>query len=148
MKKYVVLLWSVLFVGCVSPSVRVEPTPRPMNYSSLRSPWTHDLSVTKFQGYAPHEYCVVSSIAEYTADKSPTVPTERYSFRLRVSRWDVRHVTQEDLPGTNSSHRLAITLRKAEDPKHMRVEFEHTVQQNGKQELRFAGSSFLPRWDE
>ena len=134
--RLVALLALGVAVGC-SSTMRVEPEPFPDDFSSLGAEWEQRIQITRFQGYGPDEFFVISEISDRT-------PTIRYAIAIRVASLGVKYVATQDYG--SESETLELRLRAGETQETLYADFEHCVRRNGTLWLRFAGTTLLPRW--
>jgi hypothetical protein len=128
-------LLAILF-GCAVPEVRVEPAEMPDDFAMVQAKWQHGLDLT-YLGPGNAGRRVISSIFDASAI--------RYMVAIEVPALDTRYVTTQPSPDGSETESLAITLRAHGDDEFY-VDFEHTVRRADGTELRFAGTTLLPRW--
>ena len=107
--------------------------------------WRQELSSTTLVGYKPGEYLVRSDIATGTSGVDAVV---RYSAAVKVETLGKAFTVAEEhtSKGKRYEESLKVTLNAADDPKELNADFEHTVSENGKVILRFAGTTVLRHW--
>lgn len=127
---------ALVVAGCAQAGVRVAPEPFPDDFTTLGAEWEQRVQITRFAGYGPDEFLVISEISDRT-------PTVRYTIAIRVASLGVTYVaTQEHGP---ESEALEIRLRKGNTPDTLYADFDHSVR-HGTLNLRFSGTTLLPRW--
>ena len=116
-------------------------TPLAADYKYIQADWVHELGITRLAGFKDGEFLVLSDISQ----RRPAL-TVRHHLEVRVSALDKLFTTTEQSTDTKQRETLTILLRVTPDPKQFKVEFDHTVYENGEQKFRFAGITFVPRW--
>lgn len=113
-----------------------------MAFESLPAVWRHDLSSTVLNGYRPGEYYIVSHI--YTG-RLGFDAVQRHGLELKVAEFD--RPFSKTLKSYNGeiAESFEVTLHEMPDPKEMRADYDSIVYKNGKQFLRFSGSTILRR---
>ena len=138
MRNLLALLTLASLLGCAH-RIHVAPTPTPLDYQSSEARWVHELNITRFAGYGPDEFCVISLISDATA--------VRYMVLVRVSSLRMTHVTTQRSPDDTETETLEVTLREGDTPEDLYANFSHSVFKQGIMKLQFSGTTVLPRLD-
>ncbi len=64
--------------GCARAAVHVAPAQFPEDFTTLGAEWEQRVQITRFTGYGPDEFFVISEISDRT-------PTIRYAIAIRVA---------------------------------------------------------------
>jgi hypothetical protein len=104
--------------------------------------WRQELMSTTLIGYKPGECLVRSDITTGTTGLDAVV---RYSVAVKVETLGKPFTEKKkyDSQGKRYRETLKITLTDAAVPNEVNAEFEHTVAEDGKVILRFAGKALL-----
>ena len=126
-------------VGALLSSVRGSLSAS--DYKYIPGNWLHELGITRLAGYRDGEFLVLSDIIQ----QRPT-RTIRHHLEVKISALDKMFTATGEPTDTKHTESLTILLHATADPMQFEVEFDHTVFDDGKQTLRFAGMTILPRW--
>ncbi len=109
---------------------------------SVRAKWNHELSVTILKERKEGEHLVISAISSGT----PAVDAvQKYRLDIMVNQWGKPFSTAKHDQRNEPIEILKVTLWETENPKEMKCDFTHEVYENGKEFLRFSGTTILPR---
>ncbi len=139
MRNLLVVLTLASLLGCAPHKVHVAPAPTADDFESLKARWVHEPNITRFAGYGPDEFCVISLISDATA--------VRYMVLVRVSSLRMTHVTTQRSPDDTETETLEVTLREGDTPEDLYANFSHSVFKQGILKLQFSGTTVLPRLD-
>ena len=133
------ILFTLGFSFCVSAS----GTATAEKY--LPAKWRQELSSTTLVGDKPGEYRVRSNISTGTDGVDAVI---RYSLAVKIETWGKPFTATEDydFKGKRYKQTLKVTLTPAASAKELNADFEHTVAEDGKVILRFAGNTILHHW--